>query len=558
MSFDQHPTPAAMDHASGAQLLALGRSLLSGAAAPPGTEVSTGSSIVVASLSRPAASAVVAGGQGPTVAAAMAVAIRSLRERATQAGAEDGTLRIDIVRDRGYQRISESPGRVLIDPSAEGVWFPSSGVILLPDELMSRRLIGDDKIVRRRRLLRYVLERDSRELPVEPEWSYVPIRFDTFVEEGSGAIGLVRGNVATQVAGPDQLMESAVSGGEYLLRHQFDNGEFGYTYKPWSNTYDDDYNLLRHAGTTYALLELYRATRDERFRRGGENGIEALLRYARPPRADDPKASFEAIVGPEGAAKVGGAGLAILALTEYEKATGDARWQERALNLAGFLLHQLELSGHFVSKYFYEEEGDNLDSIYYPGEAILALCRLYRLRPDQRLLEAATRAARWLITVRDRKVVTDRLPHDHWLLMGLNELVDLTSDELFQSHAFRIANAIVAKQHVDPPHPDWAGGFYVPPRSTPTATRSEALVAASELAERSGMDRKIYIDVLAKSTRFQRRCQFDRFNTWFLPRPDLALGGFREHLTSWEVRIDYVQHNASSLLGFRSLLLGER
>lgn len=451
------------------------------------------------------------------------------------------------------------PGQVLIDPSLEGVWFPATDVILLPEELMSWRLVGDDKMTRPRRLARYLRDRDAVEIAEISEWSYVLLRFDSFVEVGSGEVlRLVRGNATPRAASPDELLTSAVAGGEYLVGHQFENGEFGYTYRPWNDTYEDDYNLLRHAGTCYALLELYGATADERFRHAGEIGIEALLRYARPPRKDDPRATFEAIVGPEEAAKVGGAGLAILALVEYERTTGDSRWQERAANLAGFLLHQLELSGHFVSKYFYGDKGDNVDSIYYPGEAILALVRLYRLRSDDRLLEAATRAARWLITVRDRKVTDERLPHDHWLLMGLNELVALTSDDLFRAHAFRIADAIVAKQHTTPPHPDWTGGFYVPPRSTPTATRSEALVAACDLAARSGVDRSVYLEALAKSTAFQRRCQFDRFNTWFLPRPDLATGGFRGNLTSWEIRIDYVQHSVSSLLGFRSLLLGER
>ena len=54
---------------------------------------------------------------------------------------------------------------------------------------------------------------------------------------------------------------------------------------------------------------------------------------------------------------------------------------------------------------------------------------------------------------------------------------------------------------------------------------------------------------------FQRRCQLTPENALYLPRPDRALGGFRRSLTHWEVRIDYVQHNLSALLGLRSILL---
>jgi hypothetical protein len=34
-----------------------------------------------------------------------------------------------------------------------------------------------------------------------------------------------------------------------------------------------------------------------------------------------------------------------------------------------------------------------------------------------------------------------------------------------------------------------------------------------------------------------------------LRKPATAAGGFRETETSWQVRIDYVQHNVAALLG---------
>jgi hypothetical protein len=40
----------------------------------------------------------------------------------------------------------------------------------------------------------------------------------------------------------------------------------------------------------------------------------------------------------------------------------------------------------------------------------------------------------------------------------------------------------------------------------------------------------------------------------YLPNPPRALGGFHTSLTDYEIRIDYVQHNISSLLGlYRAL-----
>ena len=59
---------------------------------------------------------------------------------------------------------------------------------------------------------------------------------------------------------------------------------------------------------------------------------------------------------------------------------------------------------------------------------------------------------------------------------------------------------------------------------------------------------------LKLSARFQLSQQFDRDNSFFLPGAERAAGGFREGLASMRVRIDFVQHNISSLLGIAAML----
>ena len=143
------------------------------------------------------------------------------------------------------------------------------------------------------------------------------------------------------------------------------------------------------------------------------------------------------------------------------------------------------------------------------------------------------------------------LIHDHWLLYGLNDLYRQRPNELYLNHAFRIANAIIQSQNRDPLYPDWLGSYYDPPRSTPTATRSEALYAAYQLArDYSDWDfaQKVlgafYLDVS-----FQLQTQFRPESVMYLDDPQRALGGFHRSLTDYEIRIDYVQHNISSLVG---------
>jgi hypothetical protein len=76
------------------------------------------------------------------------------------------------------------------------------------------------------------------------------------------------------------------------------------------------------------------------------------------------------------------------------------------------------------------------------------------------------------------------------------------------------------------------------------------------LARANGLDTETYRAALLRLAAFQLRCQITPENAFFLPRPDRALGGFRSGLVDGEVRIDYVQHSVSSLLGLRGILLG--
>ena len=522
-----------------------------------------GTRVAVLSLTRAGQAAAVSRGQGPTLRDALAAAAGALARGAGKPEIADGRLKVDLLSSRGEEERFDEDGEARLDRSLEGLWLAEPDLILLPEELLSRRLVSTKGDLHYRRLREYLAETGRKALapkedPGRAGAPYYRVGFDSFMEgDGGLPVQLYRGNDRSPELTPPALLATARLGGDYLLRHQKEDGSFGYSYEPKKDSYNDDYNLLRHAGTCYALVELFQAAGDPRYLEASRRGLENLLaHHARPPKDEDAAAAFEAIVSPGEEAKLGGAALTVLALVEYQRAGGDDRWAPRATKLARFLLHQQEESGHFHSKYFYgEPDPEPFDSIYYPGEAILALARLHGLDPRPEWLAAARRGADWLIDVRDAAKSTEDLPHDHWLLMALDELHAATGESRYADHAARIAAAIVAAQRTSSPQLDWIGSFYDPPRSTPTATRGEALVAMHRLAVRRGEDPRVYLEALLRMAAFQRRCQLTLENSLYLPRPDLALGGFRRSLTHWEVRIDYVQHNLSALLGLRSILL---
>jgi hypothetical protein len=259
-----------------------------------------------------------------------------------------------------------------------------------------------------------------------------------------------------------------------------------------------------------------------------------------------------------GYAKLGGNGLAIVAIVKHMEVTGDRSNLPLVRSLGRYIVSLQQPSGEFWPHKQFPGDGtaDPHVSIYYPGEALLGLMRLHRLDPSGPWLDTAVRGAHFLIEVRDAELNDDDLPHDHWLLYALNEIYRARPIPLLLNHAMAIARAIVRAQLLDPPYPDWRGGFDSPPRSTPTASRMEGLVAAYELARDFGTaeDAAAFLTAIDLGVRYTLQHQFRPEMVLYLPNPQRALGGFRRSYTNYEIRIDYVQHAISAILGYERIL----
>ena len=189
----------------------------------------------------------------------------------------------------------------------------------------------------------------------------------------------------------------------------------------------------------------------------------------------------------------------------------------------------------------------------------IALVRLYAVDRNESWLDTAEKGADYLINVRDKGRSASKLVHDHWLLYALNELYRLRSKPSYLRHSLLIAEAITGLQNRRPGFPDHLGSYYRPPRSAPTATRSEGLLAAYHLARDFGQRSRArgILKAIGLGIGFQLQTQFQAESVLYLEDPSRCLGGFRKSLTNFEIRIDYVQHNISALLALYRLLDAE-
>ena len=267
-------------------------------------------------------------------------------------------------------------------------------------------------------------------------------------------------------------------------------------------------------------------------------------------------------------AKLGGAGLGLVALLTEERIHPGATDKQTLQGLGQFLLFMQQPDGNFYSKFVPSQGGfDNWVSLFYPGEAALGLVMLYEYDSDQKWLAGAVAAIEYLGRLRHGR---GDIPHDHWALIATAKLLERGEvqqnpelSELLITHTVQICEAILQAQTPFLADPVLRGGFDREGRTTPCATRLEGLLAAlTYLPPEMTSLRSRIEQACHHGVRFLLKSQVSSGNASggfprsLLGHPDFAPLVLSQRDDRWtEIRIDYPQHALSALLEYRRLIL---
>lgn len=499
-------------------------------------------------------------GSGPTLSAALQAALET---DALKSGfAPPNRIQIDVLdgemvpveKPSASEPWSRGSAFRLILPGSEGLAIEAGGRLfyLPPSQLIDGRIFADDTDEQPAEDL---LDRAAAVCGVN-DWRAAAVRlrrFRTvaFVEDAGRRTALdLDDRVSLTEIDRTRLGRAARAGGDYLIRAQKSDGSFHYEYDPVDESVSErDYNILRHAGAAIALFQLYEATREANYLKAARRAVGYLRNRFHWAR----EADAVYVLDDDGKAKLGANGLALVALAMQIRLDPKSADRASAGRLANLILRMQGRDGAFASYYGITGEPEDRVSLYYPGEAMLGLIELYRSTGDQRLVEAARRGADYLIESQKRMAA---LPPDAWLMQALAGLFAVRRDPPYVAHALNLAGAMIAAQYRVSDAPSYAGGYRPGvPGATPAAARAEGLLAALRLARATGDGRATRIaEALKLGARFQLTQQFGADNSYMIANPERAAGGFRESLTSTRIRIDYVQHNISALLGLAAMI----
>ncbi|WP_176764812.1 beta-L-arabinofuranosidase domain-containing protein [Natribacillus halophilus] len=481
------------------------------------------------------------------------------------------SVKIDVVTDMrpaksSQKKVNLEKDTVLYKRGEDGISIgPNFDAAFLPEEVEAYRMIVDQKIkpenifnayekhslLSKNSLVKRLLTSQSLELYKFQTQSY-------YIDE-EGFTPLYRGHrMYSDLSKQDLRNAVALTKNNYFKNVVNTKGKFIYSYLPQENRNRGGYNILRHAGTTYSMLETYELMPDEHLLNASKRAINYLLKKAKELEINGQKVQ---VIIEKDQAKLGGNALAVVALAKYTQVTKDKQYLPIMQSMATWMRELQDDNGRFAfhkQKYSTGEATDFV-SHYYPGEAILALVRLYQIDGNEQWLDVAENEANFLITIRDKEATSETIAHDHWLLYGLNELYRERPKDIYINHAFFISRAIMQTQILeDNGEPEWKGAFdtHRKPLSTPVACRSEGLSAAYKLAVDHGYDEeaKQIKQALHESIKFQLQMQLRPETTMYLENKKLCLGAVHHGLTNYELRNDYTQHNISSFIAYHNIL----
>lgn len=320
----------------------------------------------------------------------------------------------------------------------------------------------------------------------------------------------------------------ATSGAKFLVSLTEETGRFKYRFDPAKGTVAKGYNVVRHCGTIWSMMDVYRSNNhNDEILVASKDAITFLLNnYLRFYR------HYELVcICEDDRIKLGGNALGILALLSIYDATNDKFLLTLANKLGDFILQEKTPDGDFIHKRYYRSgKVSAFQSMYYTGEALLALLRLYEATGDDK----------WVVAVAGSESVLANSDYgvaeqSHWMLYALELLYKYRPEEKYFQHALKIVRHILDF----PEYRNWG-------RSTPTACRSEGLLAYVRMADGARNPflykhlRQTCMDAVEKNLSLQLKYR----------RPDGSFIRGGEGDRNTEVRIDYVQHNVTSFLHY--------
>ena len=369
----------------------------------------------------------------------------------------------------------------------------------------------------------------------------------------------------------DSVRDGIIGAAEWYLSNLQPDGSVVYKFWPEANRYANENNIVRHALSTWNLVQAYEVEPRPEF----IEAAKATLGFTEKHRVEEtnPVHGEMAFYRYKDNVKLGTVVIGILGIVDLARATGSDEYDALLVKLGNFTKFMAQENGRFLGYYVpktHPYHGKSNDIV--PGEAALALVYLAEYFDDDSWLEPLEaywsyymplfreRASKkredapwpWFTYENDMRLALVQM--SPWTVMAANAYHERTGDEKIAEFGLEVGEWMIDTYQWSSeraPWPDYVGGYFKLREELPAMQAfcyAEGTAAAYQLAVRMAPKRSGYFE---KSTREAMRLalamQYTEMDTYAFSRPLQVMGGIRYALNETKVRIDYVHHALSSM-----------
>lgn len=316
---------------------------------------------------------------------------------------------------------------------------------------------------------------------------------------------------------------------DYLNNIILDSGKFIYCYNALTDSFSSKYNFVRHAGSCWALAETMINDYDDKKLNLAFGYILKYIIY---------KDNNTAFISTNNKIILGTQGLILIALSSYLQKKRNDKLLQIAIQLGNGIIFMQNENGqlrHILNSYDFSTL-DIYHCIYYDGESILGLIKLYNVTKSVNYLNAAKKSMDYLFKINN----TDY--KNHWIIYCSNEITKYVDNIHFYQ---------LGIQNIK----DLFNNIYY--KNTTNPIDFEKLIQDYELYSRIH-NKNINITYpinfeanLLKTIKYRAKFQL---NSYVFPEvgiyfknPSKSIGAFYEKTKKYRIRNDIIQH---SIVGY--------
>lgn len=320
----------------------------------------------------------------------------------------------------------------------------------------------------------------------------------------------------------------------YKNNTNIDSRLMEYWYYPSKDKYADDNNHVRQLASAWAMSELEQFINNSVPDQLTKSYLDYYLKfkktrdnYAYMSIDNDSKLAYSAFT------------IQILLHSNYENK--DNLIKEFA---DGIVAMQKE-NGSYQTD-FEKDEDKGVD--YYPGEAMLALMEVNKVKKNQTYIDSVSRAFPYY---RDYWRSNQNLAFIPWQIQSYYALYQETKNQELAEFIFEMSNWTIDNYQIKKgPYPDKVGGFPLKNPSSSTSVYLEGLNDSYSLAVQIGNSqlKEKYKKTIRIGTRYIMQTQYNEENTFWVKNPKKVIGGFRNNVEKNDIRDDMTQHATLALI----------